>query len=226
MTKSKILLVDDEPDVLEILSYNLENNGYKTFKAKDGKEAIEKAIKILPELIIMDVMMPNMDGIEACEILRKDPKFKNTIIMFLTARAEEYSHIAAFQAGADDYVTKPIKPKILLSKVNALLRRLNQDNISEGPIEIGNFVIDAEKYNVLFNGKYFVLPRKEFELLFLLASKADKVVKREMIMERVWGSEVIVGERTIDVHIRKLREKFGDNYFKTIKGVGYKFAKS
>ena len=222
-SKIKILLVDDEPDVLEVLSYNLSNIGYQIFTASDGSKAIDKAIEIKPQLIIMDVMMPNMDGIEACEIIRKNPEHNNTTIMFLTARGEDYSQVAAFDAGADDYVTKPIKPKILMSKVKSLLRRLVNLDLNEEPIQIGNLLIDRETYNVTYNNKLISLPRKEFELLFLLASKPEKVIKREKIMEKVWGLDVIVGDRTIDVHIRKLREKFGDDYIKTIKGVGYKF---
>jgi|TARA_B110000438_G_C15810692_1_gene649499 two-component system alkaline phosphatase synthesis response regulator PhoP len=222
-SKIKILLVDDEPDVLEVLSYNLSKIGYQIFTASDGSKAIDKAIEIKPQLIIMDVMMPNMDGIEACEIIRKNPEHNNIIIMFLTARGEDYSQVAAFDAGADDYVTKPIKPKILMSKVKSLLRRLVNLDLNEEPIQIGNLLIDRETYNVTYNNKLISLPRKEFELLFLLASKPEKVIKREKIMEKVWGLDVIVGDRTIDVHIRKLREKFGDDYFKTIKGVGYKF---
>ena len=222
-SKIKILLVDDEPDVLEVLSYNLSKIGYQIFTASDGSKAIDKAIEIKPQLIIMDVMMPNMDGIEACEIIRKNPEHNNTTIMFLTARGEDYSQVAAFDAGADDYVTKPIKPKILMSKVKSLLRRLVNLDLNEEPIQIGNLLIDRETYNVTYNNKLISLPRKEFELLFLLASKSEKVIKREEIMEKVWGLDVIVGDRTIDVHIRKLREKFGDDYIKTIKGVGYKF---
>jgi two-component system alkaline phosphatase synthesis response regulator PhoP len=171
----------------------------------------------------MDVMMPEMDGIQACEELRSDPIFNDTIIMFLTARGEDYSYVAAFDAGADDYVTKPIKPKIIVSKVKALLRRLKKEEENQDKIQLGKLIIDKEQYEVTHKGKTFSLPRKEFELLYLLASKPDKVVKREKIMEVVWGSEVVVGDRTIDVHIRKLREKVGDKYFKTVKGVGYKF---
>ena len=222
-SKIKILLVDDEPDVLEVLSYNLSKIGYQIFTASDGSKAIDKAIEIKPQLIIMDVMMPNMDGIEACKIIRKNPEHNNTTIMFLTARGEDYSQVAAFDAGADDYVTKPIKPKILMSKVKSLLRRLVNLDLNEEPIQIGNLLIDRETYNVTYNNKLISLPKKEFELLFLLASKPEKVIKREKIMEKVWGLDVIVGDRTIDVHIRKLREKFGDDYIKTIKGVGYKF---
>ncbi len=220
----KILCVDDEPDILEILKYNLSNEGYNVSTAADGKSAIEMAYNIRPNLIIMDVMMPNMDGIEACEKLRSDEKFNDTIIMFLTARGEDYSHVAAYDAGADDYVTKPVKPKILVSKVKGLLRRLKKvidKDINE--IVFDDIKIDREKYKVYISDNVLNLPRKEFELLYLLASKPDKVYKREKIMETVWGSEVVVGDRTIDVHIRKLREKVGDKYFKTIKGVGYKF---
>ena len=220
----KILCVDDEPDILEILKYNLSNEGYNVSTAADGKSAIEMAYNISPNLIIMDVMMPNMDGIEACEKLRSDDKFNDTIIMFLTARGEDYSHVAAYDAGADDYVTKPVKPKVLVSKVKGLLRRLKKviaKDINE--IVFDDIKIDREKYKVYISNNVLNLPRKEFELLYLLASKPDKVYKREKIMETVWGSEVVVGDRTIDVHIRKLREKVGDKYFKTVKGVGYKF---
>ena len=220
----KILCVDDEPDILEILKYNLSNEGYNVSTAADGKSAIEMAYNISPNLIIMDVMMPNMDGIEACEKLRSDDKFNDTIIMFLTARGEDYSHVAAYDAGADDYVTKPVKPKVLVSKVKGLLRRLKKvidKDINE--IVFDDIKIDREKYKVYISDNVLNLPRKEFELLYLLASKPDKVYKREKIMETVWGSEVVVGDRTIDVHIRKLREKVGDKYFKTVKGVGYKF---
>ena len=219
-----ILCVDDEPDILEILKYNLSNEGYNVLTANDGLSAISKAKEIIPNLIIMDIMMPNMDGIEACEKLRADQKFNDTIIMFLTARGEDYSHVAAYEAGADDYVTKPVKPKVLVSKVKGLLRRLKKvidNDINE--IEFENIKIDREKYKVYISDKILNLPRKEFELLYLLASKPDKVFKRDKIMEMVWGGEVIVGDRTIDVHIRKLREKIGDKYFKTVKGVGYKF---
>ena len=222
-TGIRILLVDDDPDVIEIIRFNLHQEGYSISTASDGEKAIEEADREVPHLIIMDVMMPNMDGIEACGLLRKDPRFKETIIMFLTARGEDYSHVAAFDAGADDYVTKPVKPKILVSKVKALLRRLRDEDKNEEKLQIGKLIIDREEYQVTFDGKVFSLPRKEFELLFLLASKPGKVIKREKIMEIVWGSEVVVGDRTIDVHIRKLREKIGDKYFKTVKGVGYKF---
>jgi two-component system alkaline phosphatase synthesis response regulator PhoP len=222
-TGIRILLVDDDPDVIEIIRFNLHQEGYSISTASDGEKAIEEADREVPHLIIMDVMMPNMDGIEACGLLRKDPRFKETIIMFLTARGEDYSQVAAFDAGADDYVTKPVKPKILVSKVKALLRRLREEDKNQEKLQIGKLIIDREEYQVTFDGKVFSLPRKEFELLFLLASKPEKVIKREKIMEIVWGSEVVVGDRTIDVHIRKLREKIGDKYFKTVKGVGYKF---
>jgi two-component system alkaline phosphatase synthesis response regulator PhoP len=220
----KILCVDDEPDILEILKYNLSNVGYDIYLANDGLSAIKKAKEIIPNLIIMDVMMPKMDGIQACENLRENEKFNDTIIMFLTARGEDFSHVAAYEAGADDYVTKPVKPKILISKVKGLLRRFKKVTDNDiAIIELKDIVIDKEKYKVYISGNNLDLPRKEFELLFLLASKPDKVFKREKIMENVWGGEVVVGDRTIDVHIRKLREKLGDKYIKTIKGVGYKF---
>ena len=204
-----------------ILKYNLSNEGYQISTAKDGEIAIQKAREIEPNLIIMDIMMPNMDGIETCEILRSDDSFNDTLIMFLTARGEDYSQVAAFEAGADDYITKPIKPRVLNSKVKALLRRFK--NEFSQILSFKNIVIDSEQYTVLVDNKTHDLPRKEFELLFLLASKPGKVFKRERIMESVWGTDVIVGDRTIDVHIRKLREKIGKNLFKTIKGVGYQF---
>jgi two-component system alkaline phosphatase synthesis response regulator PhoP len=220
----KILCVDDEPDILEILKYNLSNVGYDIYLANDGLSAIKKAKEIIPNLIIMDVMMPKMDGIQACENLRENEKFNDTIIMFLTARGEDFSHVAAYEAGADDYVTKPVKPKILISKVKGLLRRFKKVTDNDiAIIELKDIVIDKEKYKVYISGNNLDLPRKEFELLYLLASKPDKVFKREKIMENVWGGGVVVGDRTIDVHIRKLREKLGDKYIKTIKGVGYKF---
>ncbi|MGB0376138.1 MAG: response regulator transcription factor [Flavobacteriaceae bacterium] len=222
-SNTRILLVDDEEDIIEILTYNLTQAGYKISTATNGLEAIEQAEKHRPHLIIMDVMMPKMDGIEACEELRKNHIFNDTIIMFLTARAEDYSFVAAFEAGADDYVPKPIKPKVLLSKVKGLLRRIKKQEEDVENIRIGEILIDREEYKVVVGEQSFNLPRKEFELLYLLASKPEKVFKREKIMEKVWGSEVVVGDRTIDVHIRKLREKVGDHYLKTVKGVGYKF---
>jgi two-component system alkaline phosphatase synthesis response regulator PhoP len=218
----KILLVDDEQDILEIVGYNLSQEGYQITTASNGKEAVSMAKKHLPNLIIMDVMMPEMDGMEACEIIRKIPELENVIITFLTARSEDYSQVAGFEVGADDYITKPIKPKLLVSKVKALLRRLKESEATSDTINIGNIEINREEYKIVQGGKEIILPRKEFELFYLLASKPGKVFKREEILDRVWGNEVVVGGRTIDVHIRKLREKIGDELFKTIKGVGYK----
>jgi two-component system alkaline phosphatase synthesis response regulator PhoP len=221
----KILLVDDEPDILEILSYNLIAEGYTVVTAVNGLEAVKSAKINQPHLIIMDVMMPEMDGIEACEQIRAFPELKGTIITFLTARGEDYSQLAGFEAGADDYITKPIKPKILVSKIKALLRRLNEATPMDDSelIKVGDLTIDRDAYKIIYKGNELVLPRKEFELLSLLASKPGKVFKRDEILDKVWGNEVVVGGRTIDVHIRKLREKIGDDSFKTIKGVGYKF---
>lgn len=220
--KITILLVDDEQDILEIVGYNLSAEGYKVITANDGKEAVKLAKKKKPQLIILDVMMPEMDGIEACEHIRKIPDL-DTIITFFTARGEDYSMLAGFDAGADDYITKPIKPKVLVSKVNALLRRVKGDEKNENIVVVGDLTINRDEYKILKGKKEIVLPRKEFELLSLLASKPGKVFKREDILDRVWGNEVVVGGRTIDVHIRKLREKIGDKRFKTVKGVGYKF---
>ena len=219
----KILLVDDEPDILEIVSYNLTAEGYKVFTAENGDKGVKKAKKEKPQLIILDVMMPEMDGIEACEQIRQIPELKDVIITFLTARGEDYSLVAGFEAGADDYITKPIKPKVLVSKVKALLRRYKEDVIENNVVKIGHLTIDRDEYKILLKGKEMLLPRKEFELLSLLTSKPGKVFKREVILDKVWGNEVVVGGRTIDVHIRKLREKIGDHAFKTVKGVGYKF---
>ncbi len=216
----KILLVDDEPDILEILSYPLKNEGFQVHTANNGLEAIKIAKDIQPHLIVLDVMMPEMDGIEACEIIRKDPKISNTLITFLSARGEDYSKIAGFNAGADDYITKPIKPKVLVIKVKSLLRRISLKK--SDLIETRNLIIDRSSYKVIENNKDIFLPRKEFELLFLLASEPGKVFKRNLILDSVWGRDVVVGDRTIDVHMRKLREKIGDHYFKTVKGVGYK----
>ena len=221
-SKIKILLVDDETDILEILSFNLSNEGYQIFTAENGKEGLELAAQHLPHLIILDVMMPVMDGIETCERLRMDKRFENTVILFLSARGEDYSQVAAFESGADDYVTKPIKPRIFNSKVKAMLRRFLKDDVGDSLV-LGDLEINVEEYKVIQKGDEITLPRKEFELLYLLASKPGKVFKRLKIMESVWGSDVVVGDRTIDVHIRKLREKLGDDYFKTVKGVGYKF---
>jgi two-component system alkaline phosphatase synthesis response regulator PhoP len=220
----KILLVDDEQDILEIVGYNLAQEGYQVVTAVNGKEAVAKAKKELPQLIIMDVMMPEMDGMEACENIRKMPELSQVIITFLTARGEDYSQVAGFDAGADDYITKPIKPKLLVSKVKALLRRLKDDDGKNSEtLNVGGIEINREEYKIIKDDTEIILPRKEFELFYLLASKPGKVFKREEILDKVWGNEVIVGGRTIDVHIRKLREKIGDDFFKTIKGVGYKF---
>jgi len=223
----KILLVDDDADILEFIRYNLLKEGYQVSIASNGKEAVKKSRSLQPHLIILDVMMPEMDGIEACQEIRNIPELNNTVITFLTARSEDYSLLAGFEAGADDYIQKPIKPKILVSKVKSLLRRFsnvvevvqNEKNI----ITLQSIVIDKERYTVLFNKIEYVLPRKEFELLALLASKPNKVFRREEILTAIWGDDVIVGDRTIDVHIRKIREKIDLNNIKTIKGVGYKF---
>jgi two-component system alkaline phosphatase synthesis response regulator PhoP len=223
MNKSdiKILLVDDEPDILEIVGYNLRNEGYQVFTAANGIEAVKSAKKNIPQLILLDIMMPEMDGIEACEKIRKIKSLDNVIISFLTARGEDYSQVAGFDAGADDYITKPIKPKVLVSKIKSLLRRLKSE--TETSFSIGDIVIDRDAYVVHKADNKISLPRKEFELFSLLTSKPGKVFKREIILDTVWGNEVVVGGRTIDVHIRKLREKIGDHHFKTVKGVGYKF---
>jgi two-component system, OmpR family, alkaline phosphatase synthesis response regulator PhoP len=218
----KILLVDDEQDILEIVGYNLSLEGYQVITASNGKDAIAKAKRELPHLIIMDVMMPEMDGIEACENIRKFPELENTIITFLTARSEDYSQVAGFDAGADDYIAKPIKPKVLISKVKGLLRRLKESETENTTLSVGDIEISREEYKIVRNNQEIILPRKEFELFYLLATKPGKVFTREEILEKVWGNEVVVGGRTIDVHIRKLREKIGDDFFKTIKGVGYK----
>jgi len=224
-TDIKILLVDDEPDILEIVGYNLKNENYNIFTAKNGIEAVEMAKKEIPHLIILDIMMPEMDGIEACEKIRATKGLENVLITFFTARGEDYSQVAGFNVGADDYITKPIKPKVLVSKIKALLRRIknNENPVSSEKVNVGEIIIDREEYVVIKDGDKLSLPRKEFELFSLLASKPGKVFKRDDILDRVWGNEVVVGGRTIDVHIRKLREKIGDDYFKTVKGVGYKF---
>ena len=219
----KILLVDDEPDILEIVGYNLKNEGYLVYTAKNGVEGLKTAKKITPNLILLDIMMPEMDGIEACEKIRTIKSLENTLIAFLTARNEDYSQVAGFEAGADDYITKPIKPKVLVSKVKSLLRRLKAENQADSTVVVGDITINRDEYVVFKGDKKIFLPRKEFELFSLLTSKPGKVFKRETILDRVWGNEVVVGGRTIDVNIRKLREKIGDDYFKTVKGVGYKF---
>lgn len=222
MSAKKILLIDDEQDILEILSYNLEKEGYEVFTAMNGNEGIEKAIQIIPDLILLDVMMPEKDGIETCQDLRKIKKLDKSLIVFLSARSEEFSQLAGFQAGANDYVVKIIKPKILISKINALLKLTSQVSDSAKNITVGDLVIDKDNFRVSKSGQPFLLPKKEFDLLYLLASNTDKVFKREEILEKVWGNDVIVGERTIDVHIRRLREKLGLNTIQTLKGIGYK----
>ena len=220
----KILLVDDEPDILEIVGYHLKKEGYQVFKASNGKEAVSNAKIIDPHLILLDIMMPEMDGIEACEKIRALNGLGNVLIVFFTARSEDYSQVAGFEAGADDYITKPIKPKVLISKVKGLLRRLkNKELKTENILSFNGISINKDEYFVEINDNKITLPKKEFELLCLLAGTPNKVFNRETILKTVWGHEVIVGGRTIDVHIRKLREKIGDDYIHTIKGVGYKF---
>lgn len=224
----RILVVDDESDILEFLSYNLTREGYQVQTAIDGKHAIDRAQKFQPHLILLDVMMPGMDGIETCEKIREIPALKSTIIAFLTARGEDYSQIAGFEAGGDDYITKPIKPRVLLSRIQALLKRhswpgeAGEQEVMK--IQKGDLLIDREKYIVIKGKQELLLPKKEFELLLLLSSRPGKVFTRDEIFQTVWDENVIVGDRTIDVHIRKLREKIGDDYIKTVKGVGYKFA--
>ena len=220
----KILLVDDEPDILEIVGYHLKKEGYQISTASNGIEALNKAQQIKPHLILLDIMMPEMDGIEACEKIRGLEGLEEVVIAFFTARGEDYSQVAGFDAGADDYITKPVKPKVLMSKVKGLLRRLkNKDTRTENELVYEGIKINRDQYYVEIDGKQITLPRKEFELLSLLASTPNKVFNREIILKTVWGQDVIVGGRTIDVHVRKLREKIGGDYIKTIKGVGYKF---
>ena len=221
--KPTILLVDDDPDIREFVTFNLAKEGYNVVTAKDGAEGVEAVKMHRPDLVLLDVMMPAMDGIEACEAIRTNPDIASTLIAFLSARGEDYSQVAGFDAGADDYITKPIRPKVLVSRVKALLRRNVKESEPVGNIERGDLLINLEKYQVFRDGNVVEMPRKEFELLHLLASKPGKVFSRDSIMDRVWGSEVVVGGRTIDVHIRKIREKIGDDRIKTIKGVGYKF---
>jgi two-component system alkaline phosphatase synthesis response regulator PhoP len=226
---NKILLVDDEQDILEFLSYNLRKEGYEVYTSTNGKKAVEIAKEVKPHLIILDVMMPDLDGIETCRELRAINDLKDVVISFLTARGEDYSQIAGFDAGADDYITKPIKPRVLISRVQALLRRYNPNggastkNGNPNTIQVGNLTIDREAYLIKHKGEEIQLPKKEFELLALLASKPGKVFTRDEILKSVWGDDVVVGDRTIDVHVRKLREKLGEEYIKTVKGVGYKF---
>lgn len=222
--KLKVLIVDDEPDILELVEYNLKKEGYQVFSATNGQDAVVTARKVMPDMIVLDIMMPKMDGIETCRTLRQMPEFKNTFMIFLTARSEEYSEIAGFNVGADDYIAKPIKPRALISRINAILRRNNAaESQVENKIEIGDLVIDRETYLVYHNGQKVVLAKKEFELLYLLASKPGKVFTRETILKNIWEDSVVVTNRTIDVHIRKLREKVGETYISTTKGVGYKF---
>ncbi|MEJ6736097.1 MAG: response regulator transcription factor [Flavobacteriales bacterium] len=223
MSKEKILLVDDEPDIIEFLGYNLTKEGYDVTTSTSGKEAVALAKKIKPDLILLDVMMPEMDGIETCQEIRGIDDIKNTLIAFLSARGEDYSQVAGLDAGADDYITKPIKPRLLASRVKAILRRKSGAEEVNANEQEGDVRIDREKYLVYKESQELSFPKKEFELLALLISKPGKVFTREVILESVWGGEVVVGDRTIDVHIRKLREKLGDHYIKTIKGVGYKF---
>lgn len=222
---AKILVVDDEPDILEIISFNLRKEGYEVRTAENGLEAISIAKDFVPDMILLDVMMPKMDGMEACKQIRTIPTLKHCFIVFLTAREEEFVEVLSFQAGADDFLTKPIKPRALLSRIEAVFRRTYEESKGEKiqNIILGNLVIDRESYQVIQDGKVVVLARKEFELLFLLASRPGKVFTRDQILETIWGTDVVVINRTIDVHIRKLREKLGDAYITTIKGVGYKF---
>tara|TARA_B100001057_G_scaffold499511_1_gene610452 strand:- start:566 stop:1264 length:699 start_codon:yes stop_codon:yes gene_type:complete len=230
LNKNRILLVDDENDILEFLSYNLKNEGFQVLTCNDGKTALSLLDDFMPNLIVLDVMMPGMDGIETCEQIRLNPKYNNILITFLTARSEDYSQVAGLEAGADDYINKPIKPKVLVSRVKALLRRKGSDVIQsdndQGLIEISDLKIDRESYQVTLDYDNIFLPRKEFEILYLLASKPGKVFNREQIFDKIWGDDVVVGGRTIDVHVRKLRRKLGRDYIVTVKGVGYKFNSS
>ena len=219
----KILVVDDDPDIVEILKYNLKNSGYSVKSAGNGVEAIKKAKKFIPDIILMDVMMPEMSGIEACEEIKNIDQLSQAIIIFLSARSEDYTQISAYDAGADDYISKPVKPKILLKKISNIAKKINSEENAPKTIDLGSIKINKEEYVVIKDKKEILLPRKEFELLFLLATKPEKVFPREEIMNKVWGTQVIVGDRTIDVHVRKLREKIGEKHIKTLKGVGYKF---
>lgn len=226
LSKFKILVVDDEPDIIEFLSYNLKKEGFTIKTASTGRQAIDMAVSFNPHLILLDVMMPEMDGIETCGELRANPLTKDVLIAFLTARNEDYSQIAGFDAGGDDYISKPIKPKVLISRIKALLKRagaLDDSADSRDEIPQSGLAIDKERYVVYLDGQEVVLPKKEFELLALLHSKPQKVFTRDEIYQAIWGDEIVVGDRTIDVHIRKLREKLGEDYIRTVKGVGYKF---
>lgn len=222
-TGKKILIADDEPDILEIIQFNLQADGYEVATAKNGDEAIEKARKFLPDLIILDIMMPGKNGMEVCNLLRKQSQFAHTLIIFLTALSDENTEVKGLESGADDYITKPVSPKVLLSKVNALFRRVQPANQGASTLTIGDLVIDREKYIVNYKGEEIILARKEFELLALLASRPGKVFLRNEILNQIWGTEVIVGDRTIDVHIRKIRQKLNLDCITTVKGVGYKF---
>ena len=219
----KVLVVDDDPDIVEILKYNLKNSGYYVKSAVNGVDAIKKAKKFIPDIILMDVMMPEMSGIEACEEIKNIDQLSQAIIIFLSARSEDYTQISAYDAGADDYISKPVKPKILLKKISNIAKKINSEKNAPKTIDLGSIKINKEEYVVIKDKKEILLPRKEFELLFLLATKPEKVFTREEIMNKVWGTQVIVGDRTIDVHVRKLREKIGEKHIKTLKGVGYKF---
>ena len=219
----KVLVVDDDPDIVEILKYNLKNSGYSVKSAGNGVEAIKKAKKFIPNIILMDVMMPEMSGIEACEEIKNIDQLSQAIIIFLSARSEDYTQISAYDAGADDYISKPVKPKILLKKISNIAKKISSEKNAPKTIDLGSIKINKEEYVVIKDKKEILLPRKEFELLFLLATKPEKVFTREEIMNKVWGTQVVVGDRTIDVHVRKLREKIGEKHIKTLKGVGYKF---
>ncbi|MDB9881822.1 response regulator transcription factor [Bacteroidia bacterium] len=218
----KILIVDDEQDIVELLKYNLEKEGYKCYTASNGEEAVAKAKDKKPDLVLLDIMMPKMDGIEACRLIRKEDSLQGIFIAFLTARGEEYSEIAGFEVGADDYITKPIKPRVLTSRIKALLKRKKED-VESNELVVGDITIDRSSFDVVLRGDRLILPKKEFELLYLLASKPGKVYTRESILNKVWGTDVSVVDRTIDVHIRKIREKIGNERIQTIKGVGYRF---
>jgi len=226
MEKPKVLIADDEPDILEFLGYNLEKEGFIVIRAENGSQALQKAKSERPDLILLDIMMPDMDGVEVCRELRDKPEYQNTIIVFLTARSEDYSQIAGFDAGADDYVTKPIRPRVLTARINSLLKRMQVKEEKKEYIKVGDVILDREQHSVKVKENNFTLPKKEFDILFLLMSKPGKVYTREEIYRNVWGYDVYVGDRTIDVHVRKIREKIGNECISTVKGIGYKFAES
>lgn len=228
MRRAKILIVDDEPDILDLLEYNLQNDGYQVYRTEKGEEAVEMVREYRPELVLLDIMMPEMDGVETCRQIRQLNEGKNVYVMFLTARSEEYSEVAGFDAGADDYITKPIRPRVLLSRIKAILRRgLMNDGLEDtGPLKVADLEIVRDEFLVYQNGNPINLPKKEFELLHFLASRPGKVFSREVLLKNIWGTDVYVVPRTIDVHIRKLREKLGEQYISTVKGVGYKFAQA